>query len=70
MADSRWLARVGREAESFTAKEATREMKVMARVEHSSRGFERERDDVDPKGHKEHGKKDVREDRTEDARDE
>ena len=42
----------------------------MARVEHSSRGFERERDDTDPKGHREHGKKDAREDRAEDSRDE
>ena len=42
----------------------------MARVEHSSRGFERERDDKDPARHNEHGKKDAGEDRAEDSRDE
>ena len=43
----------------------------MARVEHSSRGFERERDnEKDGPRHSEHSKKDVREDRAEDSRDE
>ena len=45
-------------------------MRVMARVEHVSLGFARERDDKDGAGHSEHGKKDVREDRAEDSRDE
>lgn len=40
----------------------------MARVEHISKGFERERGDKDKYG--EHGKRDVREDRAEDSRDE
>ena len=40
----------------------------MARVEHASRGFERERDKESSRH--EHGKKDVREDRPEDSRDE
>jgi len=42
----------------------------MARVAHTSKGFERERDDKDGPKHKEHGKSDVREDRAEDSRDE
>lgn len=42
----------------------------MARVEHSSRGFERERDDKDPARHNEHAGRDVGEDRAEDSRDE
>ena len=42
----------------------------MARVEHASPGFERERDDKDGPRHREHGKGDAREDRTEDSRDE
>ena len=45
-------------------------MRVMARVEHSSPGFERERDDKDGPHHSEHGKRDAREDRAEDSRDE
>jgi len=40
----------------------------MARVEHASRGFEREREKESSRH--ERGKKDVREDRPEDARDE
>ena len=42
----------------------------MARVAHTSKGFERERDAKDGPHHSEHGKKDAREDRPEDARDE
>jgi hypothetical protein len=45
-------------------------MKIMARVEHASPGFERERDDKDGPRHGEHGKRDAREDRAEDSRDE
>ncbi len=41
----------------------------MARVEHVSRGFEREREDKESSRH-EHSSKDVREDRGEDGRDE
>ena len=47
---------------------AIKEMTVMARVEHASRGFEREREKESSRH--ERGKKDVREDRPEDARDE
>jgi hypothetical protein len=47
---------------------ATKEMTDMARVEHASRGFERERDKESSRH--ERGKKDVREDRPEDSRDE
>ena len=46
------------------------EMKIMARVEHSSPGFERERDDKDGPHHSEHGTRDAREARAEDSRDE
>ena len=42
----------------------------MARVEHASRGFEREREREKESSRHEHGKKDAREDRPEDARDE
>ena len=41
----------------------------MARVEHVGKGFEREREDGESRGH-EHGKKDLREDRGEDKGDE
>ncbi len=41
----------------------------MARVEHSSKGFEREREDKESSRH-EHGKQDHREDRPEDGGDE
>ena len=44
-------------------------MTVMARVEHVGKGFEREREDKEPRGH-EHSKKDRREDRGEDKGDE
>jgi hypothetical protein len=40
------------------------EMTVMARVEHVGKGFEREREDKESRGH-EHGKNDRREDRGE-----
>ena len=52
------------------AADATKEMTVMARVEHASRGFEREREREKESSRHEHGKKDAREDRAEDARDE
>jgi hypothetical protein len=52
------------------AADATKEMTVMARVEHASRGFEREREDEKEGSRHEHSKKDRREDRTEDSRDE
>jgi len=42
----------------------------MARVAHTSTGFERERDDKDGPHHKENSKNDAREDRAEDSRDE
>ena len=45
------------------------EMTVMARVEHVSKGFEREPEDKESRGH-EHGKNDRREDRGEDKGDE
>ena len=41
----------------------------MARVEHVVKGFEREREDKESRGH-EHGKNDHREDRGEDKGDE
>ena len=64
-------ARVKREADKLRVKGSPgQEMKVMARVEHSSPGFERERDDKDGPHHSEHGKRDAREDRAEDSRDE
>ena len=47
---------------------ATKEKIDKARVEHASRGFERERDKESSRH--ERGKKDVREDRPEDSRDE
>jgi len=60
-----------READKLRVKGSPgQEMKVMARVEHSSPGFERERDDKDGPHHSEHGKRDAREDRAEDSRDE
>ena len=60
-----------READKLRAKDSPgQEMKIMARVEHSSPGFERERDDKDGPRHSEHGKRDAREDRSEDSRDE
>jgi hypothetical protein len=42
----------------------------MARVAHTSKGFEREREDKDGPHHPEKGKKDAREDRGEDRGDE
>jgi hypothetical protein len=45
------------------------EMMVMARVEQTVKGFEREREDKESRGH-EHGKNDRREDRGEDKGDE
>lgn len=45
------------------------EMTVMARVEHVGKGFKREREDEES-GRHEHGKRDRREDRTEDKGDE